>query len=361
MKKQLFIILMLTMIVGLNQSFAQAVGGSLPQAINCAGNAYNPIAGVPYDYSATIDPALGSAYWYATNATTFMSGGTRPAGIELLAGGVVVAAATNYMDNAIGDASPTTTNITWTSAGLEANTPAAATDPPTLFVVVEYNAPASGCANNVKVYPVRPINAFVVDIMNMTQGATPGPAGYGTLVESCYAGVQSAVYNPAPAPNGGIDYDFGTNVIYFEVVAANFTGSYTPSFQISGLNGSQTADIDWGVAVGAYPTNVVMGGINGTTYTSPAVNTNLTNTSTGVSIYVRMTIHNDTWEGVVNPFDNITLAVDAITGTAADPIDDVNNATCVLNTPFQDLSNQHLNKRPTVTEVAPNVFLPVNP
>lgn len=355
MKKQLFLILALTLIVGLNQSLAQAIGGSLPQPVSCVNNAYNPVAGVPYNYSATINPANGSAYWYASTATTWMTGGVRPVGVELPAGGAVVSAATNYMDNVTGDASPTTTSITWTGAGLAANTPAAGA-PPTLFVVVEYTAPVAGCANNLKVYPIRPINAFVVDIMNMTQAPTPAPAGYGTLVEQCFDEVQSAVY--VPGTDGSVDYDFGTNIMYFEVVAANFTGSFTPSFTISGLIGDQTADLDFGVTVGTYGTNLATGVGNGLVNGIP-VTTTVPNTSTGVSIYVRLTVHNNDTEGLgLTP---VTLAVDAVTGDIAAPIDDVNNATCALNTPFQDLAIQNLQARPTVIEVAPNVFLPVAP
>jgi hypothetical protein len=356
MKKQLFILFVLIFIAGFS-SYAQivATGGSLPQTINCTNDASNPVAGVPYDYSALINPANGSAYWYATTATTWMTNGARPAGIELPTGGAVVAAATNYMDNTTGDASPTTTTITWTGSGLAANTPAAG-DPPTLFVVVEYTAPTVGCANNLKVYPIRPINAFVVDIQSMTQAATPAPAGYGALVEQCFDDVQSAVY--VPGVDGSVDYDFGTNVMYYEVVAANFTGSYTPSFQISGLAADQTADLDLGVVVGTYGTNLATGVGNGTVAGVP-ITTNVANTSTGVSVYLRLTIHNNDQEGLA--MTPITLAVDAVTGTVADPIDDVNNATCLLNTPFEDAIAQNLNPRPTVTEVAPNTFLPVAP
>ncbi|MHC1775251.1 MAG: hypothetical protein AB9834_07505 [Lentimicrobium sp.] len=354
MKKQLLFVLLLALLAGTSQVFAQAIGGSAPQPISCAGTAANPIAGVPYDYSALIDPALGSAYWYATNATTFMTAGVRPAGIELPVAGTVVAAATNYMDNTTGDASPTTTNITWTSDGLAANTPPTATDPPTLFVVVEYTAPTTECANNLKVYPIRPINAFVVDIMNMTPGGTQTPSGYGTVEAQCFPGVQSAVWQPAPAPNGGILYDFGINYLYYEVIAANFTESYTPEFQITNLQAGQTVDIDWGYTIGTYTTNVATGVGNGV-HASPDVLTNATNTSAGVSIYVRVTIHNANFEGLAQL--PITLAVDALNSAGQD---DVNNTTCLVNAPFEDAAIQNLDRRPTVTGVAPNTFLPVN-
>lgn len=355
MKKQLSILLLLALLAGTNQIYAQAVGGSLPQPVTCTNSAANPIAGVPYDYSALLDQDMGSAYWYATNSTNYLTGGVRPAGIELPNGGAVVAAATNYMDNADGDTSPTTTNITWTSDGLAANTPPLATDPPTLFVVVQYTAPTTACANNLKVYPIRPINAFVVDIMNMTPGGVQTPSGYGVDETQCYPGVQSANWQAAPAPNGSIVYDFGVSYLYYEVIAANFTVSYTPQFQIANLQGNQTADIDWGYTLGAYTTNVATGVGNGI-HASPDVLTNVTNTSTGVSIYVRVTIHNANWEGLAQ--DPIDLAVDAVNSAGQD---DVNNATCLVNTPFEDNATQNLARRPTVTEVAPNVFLPVAP
>lgn len=361
MKKSIFFILILVMYTGANQIFAQALPGSPPQLINCAGNAYNPIAGVPYDYSALISPDQGSAYWYATDIAinptlTFMTGGARPAGIEEPNPGPVVAAATNYMDVTAGDASPTTTNITWTTAGLANNTPPTAADPPTLFVVIEYDAPATGCANNVKVYPIRPINAFVVDIMNMTPGAIQVPSGYGIIETQCFDSVQAASWQAAPAPNGSIVYDFGTNYLYYEVVAANFTASYTPSFQIAGLQLNQTADLDWGYAIGTYNHNVVTGGGNGAYTDDEDVLTNETNTSLGVSIYVRMTIHNANWEGIAQL--PVELAVDAVNSAGQD---DVNNETCLVNAPFEDNADQTVDPRPTVTEVAPNIFLPIAP
>lgn len=356
MKKQLFFILVLALFAGANQVFSQAIGGSTPQPVNCPNNAANPIAGVPYDYSAIINPALGSAYWYATTSTNFMVGGARPAGIELPAGGAVVSAATNYMDNVIGDPSPTTTNITWTSGGLAANTPVNAAAPPTLFVVVQYAAPAAGCANNLKVYPIRPVNAFVVDIKNMTPVAVPVPQPYGTVVEQCFPPVQSATYNAAiNPPDGSVVYDFGTSVMYFEVVAANFTGSYTPTLRLSGLQGNQTADIDWGVAIGTYGTNIGALVGNGD-YPVGAVNTALTNTQSGVSIYVRVTVHNNNFEGIAQL--PIGLAVDAVNSAGQD---DVDNATCIVNTAFADAITQNLNARPTINQVAPNTFLPIAP
>jgi hypothetical protein len=126
-------------------------------------------------------------------------------------------------------------------------------------------------------------------------------------------------------------------------------------FQLSGLAAGQLANIDWGVAVGVYGNNIATGVGNGT-YLGTAVTTLLPNTSTGVSIYVRVTIQNNNFEGTAPT--PITLAVDAVNSALQD---DVDNTTCLVNAPFADLATQRLNARPAVGQVAPNVFLPIAP
>jgi hypothetical protein len=345
MKKQIFV-LMLALFASITMVYSQAVHGSDPIPLdlnNCSIGPLNPIAGVPFDYSANIIPANGSAYWYATTATTFMQAGARVPGIEETIGGGVVAAATNYMDNTPGDASPTTTTITWTTDGLAA---VDAANP--LFVAIEYTAAATDCSNNMKVYRINPINAFTVDIMNWDPANTT-PSGYGNLEEQCYDLIESAVFNIG---SGMMDYDFGTNIMFFEVVAANFTESFTPSFQISGLQNNQTAVLEYGVVNGTYTVN--LGAIvNGVTLPGQVVTTNETNTSQGVSIYVRVTIANNDYEGLTT--DGITLAVDAI-NSASEP--DVDNDNCANITAFSDAATQNLQARPTVTPNGTGTFVP---
>jgi len=347
-------ILFLAIIAGTSQVYAQAIGGSDPRPISCVtDNPFAPIAGIPYSYSAEVSPLTGQAYWYATLSTQFIDEGVRVA-TEEVAPGPVVEAATNYMTAAQVNANPTTTTITWTSQGL-ADATVAPGDPPELFVVVEYEAPATGCANNMKVYPILPINAFTVDILNI-EDASQVPLAYDATDEQCAPGVVSAEWIATPAPNGSIDYDFGINYLYFEVVAANFTDSYTPSFQLSGLIGDQTADIAWGYSLGTYDHSVVAGASNGNWTDDEAVTTSLSNTSAGVSIYVRVTVYNNDTEGLA--LIPITLAVDAV-NAAGQP--DVYHVDCTENDPFADLAVQNVNPRPTVDPVAPGVFLPVQP
>lgn len=318
MKKQLFIFVFI-MIAAIS-SFGQAIHHSDPQPLVCTSGPLNPIAGVPYDYSATINPDQGSAYWYATTSTTFITGGVRVATEEII-GESFVTAATNYRENTAGDESPTTTQITWNAAGLNTVTPAAP-----LFVVVDYTAPAStGCANNMKVYPITPTNGFTVDIYNLNASFTP--QAFGTTLSSCYSNIKSAEYS-----GGAIVTDYGTNYLYYEVVAANFSSSWTPTLEVSGLQAGQTATIEWD-----YDNN-----FSNPQSSGDPVNTLVTNTSTGVSIFVRVTLNNGTYEGLTNT--SIVLTANGV----SNGLPDVVNTNCNLVEDDDDQSTQILQARPTV-------------
>jgi hypothetical protein len=351
MKKQVLILISVvlsTIATVSGQPYAVPGTPAVPLTCNLT-DPLTPVAGRPYDYSAVISPtgAGATSYWYATNSTTFMTGGARVA-TEIPADGVKIATgATNYMTTATAPSSPTTTKVTWTSAALDGVN--ATTNP--LFMVVEYKGPT--CANNMKVMQIIPKVAFTVDITNMSHGATPIPLAYGTLESQCYDNVASAIFNA-----GKIDIDYGTNVLYFEVIAANFTGTYKPTLMLSGLQGTQTAAIDWGVAIGTYDQPLVADQAHAAgVITSPqfTVATNSTSTAAGVSIYVRVTVKNHGWEGLAN--QNVTLAVEAVDGTpTANP--DV-DPDCTTVSSFGDLAMQTLNMRPTVNPGTPQ--LPQNP
>jgi hypothetical protein len=133
--------------------------------------------------------------------------------------------------------------------------------------------------------------------------------------------IQSAVYNTTSKE---LDMDYGKNNFYFEVAAANFVKNWNPLFTIlSGLEDNQEA------VIRLYPTyadalantNLIAGGESGlltnvtpgtTDVWDPNINltaTNAADAATGVSLFVRVTIYNNTWESLaLNPFE---LAVDA--------------------------------------------------
>ncbi|MBW6489683.1 MAG: hypothetical protein K0B15_00680 [Lentimicrobium sp.] len=339
MKKQIFLTIILAVLVGVSNVMSQAVGGFPATPVTCTTGPLNPIAGVPYIYSADVNPLTGNAYWYATNATTFMTGGARVAGIELPAGGAVVASGTNYMLNNPVATNPTTTEIIWTTAGLAAVT---ATNP--LFVNIEYTAVDPNCSNNMKVYRIEPVNAFTVDITNWDPDNT-APSGYGAVEDQCYDEVQSASYDLG---TGLVDYDFGTNILYYEIVAANFTGSYIANLRLNGLVLNQTALVEWGYASGTYGTSA--GTYNGTgaviDVTPFTVLTDELDTSEGVSIYVRVTVSNNDYEGLST--QNITLAVNGELPTTP-VLYSVDNDNCLVPSNYNDVAAQNLVLRPIIT------------
>lgn len=338
MKKQIFILIMAVFAASFSTAFGQALPGTKAAALSCTfTDPLNPVAGRSYDYSAIINPVGGSSYWYATKSTTFTTAGARVA-TEIPADGVLIAnGAVNYRTSAVSPTTPTTTNVTWTAdglAGIDATHP--------LFMVVEYSGPT--CANNIKVMQILPKIAFTVDITNMTHGATPASLAYGTAESQCYANVGSASFD---AVSGKVEIDYGTNILLYEVIGANFTGTYKPTLKLSGLQGTQTATIDWGYAAGTIATNLVTDVVAAPSVTTPQfiVATSEATTNDGVSIYVKVTVKNHGWEGLAN--DNITLAVEAVDGTVAENKDVDTDCTTISD--FGDLAIQTLNMRPTVT------------
>ncbi len=350
MKKQIFI-LVIAIFASVATAFGQnAVKGSAPTALLCTPDAANPIAGQPYDYSAAINPAGGTAFWYATKSTTFTTAGARVATIIPNDGVALSAAAATPYATAITPASdPTKVTVTWTSAGLAGID--ATTNP--LFMVVEYAGPT--CANNIKVIQIIPKIAFTVDIANMKAPVAPATVptllGLGVAESQCFANVASAVFNA-----GKVDIDYGVNTLYFEVIAANFTGSFKPTLKLGGLLGSQTATIAWGYTPATAAANAAGGGAApgfDSSQITALVDPTVTNTSTGVSIYVAVTISNHGYEGLSN--EDVTLAVEAVDAQGNADVD----PDCTTITPYGDITTSTLNLRPTVTTTP--VSLPQNP
>lgn len=296
MKKQIFI-LVLVLIGGISTAWSQALPGSAPRPLtNCTSGPLNPIAGVPYNYSAELIPEGGTAYWFATfNNTTFIEDGQLTTDQEAI-GGDFIYSATNYQNTNPGAISPDTTTIVWRSGGL-----AQVDDVNPLFLAINYTAPATGCANNLKVYRINPINAFLVNVLNL------GAAAYGEEIESCFSDIESAEYDLA---NNIMMYDFGQNILAYEVVAANFTDSYDLSFRIEGLEPDQDANIYWNYENDFTTATLVTGGpFSNEIVVGPTVTTTQ-NTSAGVSVFVWLEVNNNNFEGLQDT--PITLAVSGV-------------------------------------------------
>jgi len=346
MKKQIFLPVLFALVASaiVTTSYGQAVQNSLPKPLTCVGTALTPFAGRPYDYAAEFNPDGGTAFWYATKSMNIVTGSARTASVEAVAG-TVVSAATNYAAAQTPTSGPSTTSITWNSAGLSTVTPAAP-----LLVVVEYVAPTSGCANNLKVYNIIPKNGFTVDIRSMASDGT-APVAYGTKTEQCVDDIESATYNPATT---SMNMDYGDQTLYFEVIAANFTGSFTPSFQLTGLAAGQTAELFWGITAATATTS--LGAIvNTTAVDGTSVTTAATDTQNGVSIFAKVVIQNNKVENLA--VQTITLAVDAVNAQSQK---DVLESDCTENLAFADAASQDIKARPTVTPVAPSTFVVQN-
>jgi len=390
MKKQILFIALFVLAVfaSVNKSYGQALA---PRAMTClTSDALHPIAGQPYTYAIDVPalPAGAKTYnWLVTQDASFIAAGVLTTNIQTTAGSLLFATGTGY--NAPGTtATPgtgaPTQSITWKSFVYDPTAP--------VFVVIEVKGLTTGTGacetSNLKVFKIVPVNAFTLDIANLATGATPDVAGaladatYGAEIFKCIHNIVSATYS-ATAPEGVI-YDFGTDYLFFEVVAANFNASWRPSFQLTNVDPLETVTVEWSKSK-SFPAastvtmagSAVGTGATATTYTSPT-GSDVTATVTGgavgasgESIYVRVTL--DHTNGTLNyqglAAEQITLAVDGLTNLSAaaatDYIGDVHYANgqlsagppVVCNTPAvdgytNDIAHQTINPRPTVAAVA---------
>ena len=351
MKKQIFIlvILVLATFANGNKSYGQAVKGSDPRGIGCVDDAMHPMAGKKYVYKAASTQAGNYTFWSTKNpnfitttalgvtstnmaATKLNSNTTTPIGTDLLT------TSGNYATSAPTD----NVEITWSDAVLNNTTVASPT-----FVAVKKDGT---CVNNFNAWSINPIKAFTVDIKNMDHALfTSWP--YDNISESqCFDQVRGAKF-----VTNKIEYDFGIQTLYFEVIAANFSVSYTPTFTITGLGAGQTATVEWDAFSNFPSPTTAVALTNGTPVASATVvSTSVTNTTAGVSIYVKVTIKNNAFQGIASI--PITLAVDGqnsvgdwdiINSTVADPT--TLTCTVAIGADQTDVATQILAPRPNIT------------
>lgn len=353
MKKQI-LILFVAIFASVTVSWGQgAKPKSAPVASTCIPDALHPVAGVPFTYKATVAAGTGTYEWWATkdpafitaggvtNMATFLKSPTSPTtGTDLLTSSANYAKTGQTSDEVI---------ITWSDAILSTTkyqatpsaTPTIANPSPT-FVAVRYVGAGTECADNIKVYELDPINAFTVDIKNIDE-TTFNILGYGVKDDQCAPLVSKATYN-----NKAMEYEYGINYLYYEVVAANFTSYWVPTFAFSGQHAVQTYVIEytyqdpatWGTTAPTW-TPVV----NATTHFD--VDPTVTTTANGVSVFIRVTVTNHNYEGLATR--TVTLAADGQNSVGTWDI--VNSATACTQTAAADLNDkadQDLKPRPTV-------------
>lgn len=373
MKKQILILIVAIFALGFSSAYAQLV----PRAVTClTSDALHPIAGSPYTYEVTVPTPAGTKEytWFVTQDKHFINAGVLTANREVLPTSTLIGATgTGYNDPATGAA---TVSITWKSFVYDPLAP--------VFVVIQVKNTASttdACVSqNMKVYKIVPQNAFTLDIANLQAGATPDVAGalvagYGTNLDKCIHDIVDAQYD-ATAPEGVI-YDFGVDYMFYEVVAANFSTSWKPTFTLAGVDVEEVVTVEWAtdkafttphvmtLAAGIWSSADVYTVVAAGGFVGPA----------GESIYVRVKLDHSTtvnYEGLADEL--VTLAVDGITNLAApagQQLGDVHTtaggspSVCPwVDLYANDIAIQTLKPRPTInagaTMPAPGL-LPVKP
>jgi len=344
MKKQILILSLFTLALifaGTSKSYGQqAVHNSDPQAVACSPDELHPSAGIPYTYTLDATPGGGTWNWYATKNTTFINGAVIPNDSLKQTANQLDYTTPNYGTSG----SSNSVTITWSEAIL-ANT-TYQTNP--TFVVGYYAASGAigDCADNIKIYELDPTFAFVVDVKNIDP-ADNSIKDYGTDVEQCVDNVQGASYTAAHQ----ILYDYGTNYLYYEFIAANFSDYWVPTFAVTGLTTPpQTLTYEYTYAAPSTwattpPTWTAL--VSGTTHIE--VDPSVASTEHGVSVYVRVTVANNTFETLAD--QTVLMTLD---GQNSNNMWDVQNTDCGLPNPNaadqDDTSTQKIDKRPTVIE-----------
>ncbi len=329
----------------------QAITHSLARPINCSASpdGLHPVPGIPYVYKADVNPERGKATWFVTTNPVFIESGVLTNDLEIV-GGDYLESATGLGLNSV-DNNPSTIEIVWNSIGLSRVDYSSDTKSP-LFVGVFYDGPEDGCGKNIQAFKISPVIAFTLDITNVSKIENGYKSlGYGENLQLCPADPMGSEYDYG---SDRIVMNYGTNTLMYEVIAANFTGSFNSYFSLEGLSEGQTADIYWGYSPEA-ANNAIATGVtdNWSMERNDAIvaSTNESNTSNGVSIFVKLEIHQNKYEGLTG--NTITLKVD---GFSNGNLDDVNES-CIVEGNFADQSTQNLLPRPSIANEDPASFI----
>lgn len=334
-RKHLPFILVLFMFCGLS---ATVSGQTIPRLPNCADTPLHPMAGKAYTYAVTIPAPYTTPQsydWYVTDNPGFIAGSV------LVTTGIIpntkefIDAGAGYHNTATGTNSIT---IQWTGKAV-AN---AKTKP--YFLVIHYKGTnGTLCeAMNMRAYKIEPFNAFTLDLTNLNNATDLGLDGSNLAVTNrlCAKDIVSVSYDGAK-----MVYDYGVNDLVFKVVAANFTGGWTPTVKVSGLAAAQTiGSIEWSGTTTFTGTNPFTK--NGDNWTpankvlAPADN----QTNDGEIIYIRVSVRNNDYEGLTD-----TPVVLALDGKTDDGDNDVHYIDCLADGFANDIATQIILARPTIT------------
>ncbi|MEI6885421.1 MAG: hypothetical protein WCO02_13100 [Bacteroidota bacterium] len=328
MKKQ-FLLLTLLVISGLSAAYGQP---------NCTQGPLAPAAGNPYTYTVTVNNppfngTTGQYTWYVTTNVDLLNA----TGIVPNNGGEIIATGT-YNAPAAGQ---NTITITWTSQAIVNGL----TNP--YYLVIKFAGSNSGVcdAMNMKVWEVKPINKFLLAV-NVFNGTD----------KYCAAPVSSATVTPGATPT--VNYQYGVNTLYARVTPKNYTGNWTPSFKIDGLDAVQTlSSVTW--STDSLFTTSHTTTISGTTATSTDPHVSAFDGS--AKLYLKIDVDNHHFETLADL--SITIGVDGVINVGATTLNDVISETdCNNEVPFGKSLPVIIKARPTVTpDPATGPFITKNP
>lgn len=380
MKKQILFLafFILAVLASITDSYGQMPASTIgTESATCTSGGkdspLNPKPGKAYNYSVNIGNTgaitgvVSDYLWWATKNPQFVIGTTTPTtspnwADRLTVGGGLIAAGANYGQATGGTA---TMSITWSPSTLALTEYQGAGSPPAKSPTFVAVMAKGACADNIQVWEINPMPAFTVDITNFDRTKTVAE-NYGNTISSCVSPVVSATYNTGTKK---VDMDYGLNTLYFEVVSANFVGSWTPTITVDGLSLGETASatIHYSYA-GAIAGTGVIETLNfpadGTTVVgTTALGSTVSDTSSGVSFWLALTVDHNKYETLAA--STIRVTIDGMDTTGQ--WDLLNNCDDAAGPDDNDYAEQVITPRPDIQDIindplynsiAPDTFIP---
>jgi hypothetical protein len=362
MKKQILILVMALVAISFQQVIAQ-VPYLEPTELDCIDleDPLNVVPGHDYTYTVTVpNPGPHLYHWFVTQDTEFIEEGALVATPETIPASAILASGSGHYNTPTTGANSIT--LTWNSFIL---------NPGQYVFVGIFVVDENGCSNNLKVYRIRPLHAFTLDLANVNNNVVPpilAPDGF----DQCVSEIESAVFDVDHGDDGGIVYNFGRDSLYYVVAAANFSTGYQLQYIFSGLQGAtpegslpQTASIAWSYTMAGLETATAQSITDGAIGTLGIVQAQDAPVGAdGEMVYIKVLILHNHYELTTDtPY---SFAIDGVltdaTGIVLDPdlYADLHHGDCDFDGFDNDVTTQVLNARPTINAVSPDL-LPIAP
>ncbi len=327
MKKHFIILNLLILVVA--TASAQVVPRGFVGEVR-QGSALSPVPGQAYTYQVEVTPPDGNTFeWFVTQHFDFLEARNGEEFRELIDGTFL--AGGNIDGTGISNNELLT--LTWKSFEYDSEQP--------IFVVIYVLNDDGTCSSeNLRVFSVEPLHAFTLDIANLDH-----PEDYGANIEVCIADITSAEYNPATQE---VDYDYGENILVYEVVAANWYDYWDLEVTFAGLQEGQEVVIEWAydaAFTNAVPMTLTEGVYTSATRIHPGGNLDPGGSvgPDGESIFIRAIITHNDFEGTAAV--QYTLAVNGEMPGG----EDLSHETGLVD-PFHDIALQTIRARVGINE-----------